>query len=115
MSAAYRPGPDAGVTVSDDGGTVYVAHLPGGPLLVLEGSAAAIWVEATTGPSKGWVARVAADAGRPEETIEADVAAFVADLCARRLLVPTDRPSAENGALVRRADGPAGAARDDSA
>lgn len=92
MSAAYRPGPDAGVTVSDDGGTVYIAQLPGGPLLVLAGSAAAIWVGATSGPATGWVARVAADAGRPEESIAADVAAFVADLCARRLLVAADRP-----------------------
>ena len=30
MTAAYRPGPDAGVTVSDDGQCVYVAHLPDG-------------------------------------------------------------------------------------
>ena len=92
MSPAYRPGPDAGVTVSDDGGTVYVAHLPGGPLLVLEGSAAAIWVEATTAPASGWVGRVADEAGQPEEVIAADVAAFVEDLCARRLLVPSGRP-----------------------
>ena len=94
MTAAYQPGPDAGVTVSDDGQCVYVAHLPGGPLVVLEGAAALIWVEATTEPATGWVARVAEAFGQHEEVIAADVGAFVADLAARGLLVtaPTDQP-----------------------
>ncbi len=35
VSPAYRPGADVAVTVSDDGATVYVAHLPAGPILVL--------------------------------------------------------------------------------
>ncbi|MBW8732041.1 MAG: hypothetical protein JF622_13970 [Terrabacter sp.] len=88
MSAAYRPGPDAGVTVSDDGMSVYVARLPGGPLVVLDGAAALIWAEATTAPATGWVGRVAELVGQPEEAIAADVTAFVADLGARELLVP---------------------------
>ena len=88
MRAAYRPGPDAGVTVSDDGMSVYVARLPGGPLLVLDGAAALIWAEATTAPATGWVARVAGLVGQPEDAITADVRAFVADLSARELLVP---------------------------
>jgi len=94
VTAAYQPGPDAGVTVSDDGQCVYVAHLPGGPLVVLEGAAALIWVEATTEPATGWVARVAEAFGQHEEVIAADVGAFVADLAARGLLVtaPTDQP-----------------------
>ena len=96
MTAAYQPGPDAGVTVSDDGQCVYVAHLPGGPLVVLEGAAALIWVEATTEPATGWVARVAEAFGQHEEVIAADVGAFVADLAARGLLVtaPTDERGA---------------------
>lgn len=90
MSAAYRPGPDAGATVSEDGATVYVAHLPGGPLLVLEGAAAVIWLEATTAPGDGWVARVADAFGQPEDAVAADVTTFVDDLRARRLLVAED-------------------------
>jgi hypothetical protein len=74
--------------MGDDGHSVYVAHLPGGPLVVLEGAAAVIWVEATTGPATGWVARVAELVGPPEEVIAGDVTAFVADLSARQLLVP---------------------------
>ncbi|GAA2493461.1 PqqD family protein [Terrabacter carboxydivorans] len=92
MSAAYRPGPDAGVTLSEDGQTVYVAHLPGGPLVVLEGAAAVIWVEATTAPGDGWVSRVADAFGRPEDAIASDVETFVDDLRARRLLVTDDSP-----------------------
>jgi hypothetical protein len=94
VTAAYRPGPDAGVTVSDDGQCVYVAHLPGGPLVVLEGAAALIWVEATTEPATGWVARVAEAFGQTEAGIAPDVGAFVADLAARGLLVTasTDEP-----------------------
>ncbi|WP_157610644.1 MULTISPECIES: PqqD family peptide modification chaperone [unclassified Terrabacter] len=80
--------------MSDDGQCVYVAHLPGGPIVVLEGAAALIWVEATTEPATGWVARVAEAFGQSEEVIAADVAAFVADLGARDLLVtaPTEAP-----------------------
>ncbi len=87
MTAAYRPGPDAGVTRSDDGRSVYVARLPGGPLVVLEGVAALIWGEATSAPATGWVARVAELFEQPEDAIEDDVKAFVAELGARGLLV----------------------------
>ena len=90
MSAAFRPGPDAGVTVHGDNGTIYVAQLPAGPLLVLEGAAAVIWAEATAAPADGWLSRVAAAVGHAEDVIAADVEGFVADLRARRLLVPVD-------------------------
>lgn len=93
MTAAYRPGPDTGVTVSEDGGTVYVAQLPGGPLLVLAGAASVIWFEATTAPGDGWVSRVADAFGQPEDVIAADVETFVGDLRGRGLLVPADAPS----------------------
>jgi hypothetical protein len=87
VSAAYRPGPDTGVVVSDDGRSVFVARLPGGPLLVLEGPAAVIWAEATSAPAQGWVSRVAASVDQPEDAISAEVTAFVDDLRARDLLV----------------------------
>lgn len=94
MSAAYRPGPDTGVTVSDDGSTVYVARLPGGPLVVLDGVAALIWVEATTAPATDWLFRVAELVDQPEGAITDDITAFVADLSARGLLVamPSNQP-----------------------
>lgn len=92
MSAAYRPGPDTGVVVSDDGRSVYVARLPGGPLLVLSGPAAVIWAEATTAPAQGWVSRVAASVDQPEDVIASDVAAFVDDLRDRALLEPLTAP-----------------------
>jgi hypothetical protein len=98
VTAAFRPGPEAGVTVSEDGSSVYVAHLPGGPLVVLDGAAAVIWLEATRAPAGGWVARVAELVGQSEDAITADVTAFVADLSARRLLVPetADEPDPED-------------------
>jgi hypothetical protein len=89
MSAAYVPGPDVGVTVSPDGSTVYLAHLPEGPLLVLDGVAALVWVEATTAPAAGWLERVAATVSRSAGDIAADVDTFVRDLRARRLLEVT--------------------------
>ena len=97
MSAAYRPGRDVGVTVRRDDrspSTVYLARLPAGPLLVLEGVAALVWVEATTPPATGWVGRVAQAVQRPEEDIADEVDAFVGDLCARRLVerLPVDGP-----------------------
>ncbi|KRF43268.1 hypothetical protein ASH01_15830 [Terrabacter sp. Soil811] len=97
MNAAYRPGPDTGVTVSDDGLSVYVARLPGGPLVVLDGAAALIWVEATTGPATGWVSRVADAVGQAEDAIAADVTAFVADLRARELLQPLAQDESARG------------------
>ncbi|MGO4599364.1 PqqD family peptide modification chaperone [Terrabacter sp. 2RAF25] len=90
MTAAFRVSADAGVTVADDGGTVYVASLPAGPIVVLEGAAALIWSEATGEPAAGWVARVAGAVGQVEADITADVEAFVDELCARGLLQRVD-------------------------
>lgn len=86
MTAAFRVSDDAGVTVGDDGQTVYVASLPAGPLVVLEGAAAVIWSEATGESAAGWVARVAGAVGQVEADIAADVESFVDDLCERGLL-----------------------------
>lgn len=86
MTPAFRPGSDTGVTVSEEGRTVYLAHLPAGPILVLEGAAAVIWAEGTTAPAEGWLERVAASVGEPAAAIATDVEAFVADLRERRLI-----------------------------
>ena len=88
MTAAFRPTPDTGVTVTDDGNVVYLARLPGGPLVVLEGPAARIWVEATTAPAEGWVARVAYAFDEPEQAVAGDVERFVAELRQQAFLEP---------------------------
>ncbi len=88
MTAAYVPRGDVGVTLGHDGSAVYLAHLPDGPLLVLEGVAALVWVEATTAPAAGWLERVAAAVRRPATEIATEVDTFVSDLRARRLLEP---------------------------
>ncbi len=93
MTAAFRPTSDTGVTVADDGTVVYLAHLPGGPLVVLEGPAARIWVEATTAPAEGWVARVADAFDEPEQSVAEDVARFVAELRQQAFLEPMPPPS----------------------
>lgn len=80
MSPAFRPTRHVGIVVSRDGECVYLARLPDGPLLVLEGVAAAIWAEGTTGPADGWVGRVAEAFDETEARIAADVGRFVADL-----------------------------------
>jgi hypothetical protein len=95
MTAAYVPGHDVGVTVSADSSTVYLAHLPDGPLLVLDGVSALIWLEATTAPAAGWLERVASTVGRPASDIAADVEVFVMDLRSRRLLDPSGAERSE--------------------
>jgi len=90
VTAAYRVSPNAGVTVPDDRLCIYVASLPAGPLVVLEGTAALIWAEATAEPAAGWVGRVADAVGQAEGDIAAEVEAFARDLCDRRLLQRVD-------------------------
>jgi hypothetical protein len=86
MSPAFRASRDVGVIVAHEGDPVYVALLPAGPLLVLEGVAATIWTEATTDPAQGWVARVASAFEATETQVAPDVRRFVADLEARGIL-----------------------------
>ncbi|GAB3880226.1 PqqD family peptide modification chaperone [Terrabacter terrigena] len=92
MSAAYRAARDVGVTMGHDDLLVYLARLPDGPVMVLEGVAALIWVEATTHPAAGWVGRVAEAVREPEERIVGDVKAFVQDLRERDLVEPVPSP-----------------------
>lgn len=67
---------------------VYVACLPGGPIVVLRGTAALVWQEALDGPESTLVERVAQRIGADAEApnIEADVMAFVENLLAEGLL-----------------------------
>lgn len=66
---------------------LYLAHLPNGPLLILEGSAASIWRTAvqSTGDSD-LVERVADQMGADADGIRSDVERFLADLFAQGLL-----------------------------
>lgn len=68
------------------GDTIYVARLPFGPLVVLEGVGALIWREARGRDTVGIVCRVAERTGTDSTTIAAAVESFIDDLVARRLL-----------------------------
>ncbi|RPF26402.1 PqqD family peptide modification chaperone [Georgenia muralis] len=86
MTTYRRADAVAEVETDESGGqAVYLGLMPQGPLIVLEGSALAIWRAATgrpspSGPRGGVVAQVAAVAGVPEETVRDDVVTFVARL-----------------------------------
>lgn len=90
----YRRPRDVGVVDGDSvaggaPGTVYLAHLPNGPLIVLEGSAALIWRTslATANHSGRSVAvRVAEAMGSDPAAIQADVEAFLRELVTKGLL-----------------------------
>lgn len=101
MSAPYaRPGNVAIRRANDDRESVrnpcvYVARLPSGPLLVLDGSAAVVWDAATCdGPDRGLspenvvLATVADTAGVDIDDVRDDVLALLADLVRRGLLTP---------------------------
>ncbi|HVL63031.1 MAG TPA: PqqD family protein [Microbacterium sp.] len=80
----YRPGDDVGIVDHEE--KLYVAALPDGPIVVLDGISALIWDEACAGPRETLVDRVAALTTAAPEAIRAHVDGFVADLVARRLL-----------------------------
>lgn len=83
MSRLRRP-PDVGALERE--GTVYAARLPGGPIIVLEGIAALIWDEASTGERATITERVAEAVDVAPDTIRGDVEAFVGELLTRGLL-----------------------------
>lgn len=72
-----------------EGGTlrIYVAPVPHGPVLVLEGSSAVIWQLAVTGPEAGLAERVGLAMDQPVDVVRDEVAAFVVHLVERGLLV----------------------------
>lgn len=65
----------------EDEGVVYVAALPDGPPLVLEGPGAVVWHALLPGGSVDDVAeRVAAEVGASADAVVLDVAGFLDDL-----------------------------------
>lgn len=101
MSVPYaRPGNVAISRASDDRESVrhacvYVARLPSGPLVVLDGSAAVIWEAATCdgpdsdlSPENAVVATVADTVGVDVGDVHDDVLAILADLVRLGLLTP---------------------------
>lgn len=81
----YRVAERVGVVERDD--IVYVATLPEGPALVLEGTAALIWRTACTGSAETLVRRVARASGQPSADIAESVLGFVDELVARGCLI----------------------------
>lgn len=71
----------AWTTDTGNGGRVYVASVPNGPIAVFEGTAALIWELALQGPRETLVERVASATEQPVATVHDDVVDFV-----RRLL-----------------------------
>ena len=85
---AYRVRPGIGWVHTDtaDGGIVHVAPLPNGPVSVLAGTSAQIWLAAVEGEGPV-VDTVAHEVQLPADTVRADVEAFVAELVTLRFLV----------------------------
>ena len=79
-----RPAVDVVTTEND--GTIYAAHLPDGPIVVLDGIAGLIWTEACGGEREAIADRVAEATDAAPAVIRADVEAFVDELVARGLL-----------------------------
>ncbi|WP_206822927.1 PqqD family peptide modification chaperone [Microbacterium esteraromaticum] len=74
----------------DDDGVVYVAPLPDGPILVLDGVSALIWQTVCDSQIDDAVAYVADATGQRPEDIAGHVDAFVTDLVRRGALVVDD-------------------------
>lgn len=87
-SPGLRPAHGVGVVVADqeESPRVYLAHLPDGPLVVLEGASAVIWRVATTCAADDLVLGVAGATGAPADDIAGDVERFVEELIARGFL-----------------------------
>ncbi|MBN7793406.1 PqqD family peptide modification chaperone [Microbacterium sp. 2216-1] len=76
--------------VIDEDDIVYVAPLPDGPVLVLDGVSALIWQTALDPQIDDTVAYVADATGQRPEDIAGHVEAFVTDLVRRGALVVDD-------------------------
>ena len=66
---------------------VYVARLPDGPILVLNGTAALVWQSAVASKRETIAERIAAATSMPVDGIRTDVEAFLESLIAQGLLV----------------------------
>lgn len=72
---------------------VYLAHLPDGPIVVVEGPGAITWIEAIADDPLALASRVGRHYDVDAGAVEADVDAFIADLVERGLLSDvTDGP-----------------------
>jgi hypothetical protein len=80
-----RVGPHVAATAYDE--KVYVAHLPDGPIHILDGTAALIWSHALVVPRSELAAVVADHVEGDPTTVHAEVAAFVDGLIQQGLLV----------------------------
>ncbi|MGW9631495.1 PqqD family peptide modification chaperone [Agromyces sp. NPDC055520] len=81
----YALAPDVGFEAFGD--AIYLAPLPDGPILVLDGVAAVIFNEATQYDREQIVHRVMTQVDGPVDEIAFHVSAFLEDLAARGLLV----------------------------
>jgi hypothetical protein len=79
--------PAANVGSLELGEMVYAAPLPEGPIVVLDGGAAAIWLAACTGPRETIAERVASMTGATVTEVGRYAEAFVDELLQRKLLV----------------------------
>lgn len=87
--AAYLRARQTAVYSVDDG-PIFLALLPDGPILVLEGVAALIYEEATAAPADEWMRRIVLATGHGWSAIKGDVLHFVDDLVERGFLVPAE-------------------------
>lgn len=85
-----RVRPSDQCAVIDEEGVVYVAPLPDGPILVLDGVSALIWQTVCDPQIDDAVAHVADATGQRPDDIARDVDAFVTDLVRRGALVLVD-------------------------
>lgn len=86
---SYTVPADVGWTVEEDqtgADVVYLAPLPHGPISVLRGTAALIWLATVEGDPDDLAERVAAEAEVPVEDVRGEVEGFVSQLLARGLL-----------------------------
>lgn len=79
------------VGVVEEGEVVYVAPLPDGPILALDGTAGVIWRVALKHPRTSIARFVARRVGVRPDDIAAEVDRFVEDLIARGLLTTVER------------------------
>jgi hypothetical protein len=90
--SGLRPAP--GVAVVEEGDVVYAAPVPDGPIAVLDGGAAAIWIAACAGDRESIAERVSELTGAPMSAVQAEVERIVDDLVRRGLLVVGDDDAA---------------------
>ena len=90
-----RPSRDCGWVEHD--GTVYVARLPDGPPLVLEGSGAVVWGALLEGGTLAdVVARVAAETRESERVVASGVEGFVDGLLSAGVLEADPAPAEDH-------------------